>query len=97
MGRVGEWASLAWRWSKPLPWGLLMSECRERAFELCVRLRGNFFGRDILCVRSKSPHLLHSNFPGLSTERRHVEVSVALQLKHRRRILLLSFVFASSV
>jgi hypothetical protein len=88
-------------------------------FELCVRLRGNFCGRGMACVRSKSPHLLHNcgssrgvnqlrtqwtvvfseltNFPGLSTERRHVEVSVALQLKHRRRILLLSFVFASSV
>jgi len=77
-----------------------MSGCARvvrTTFELCVRLRGNFWGRGMECVRSKSPHLLHSNFPGLSTERRHVEVSVALQLKHRRRILLLSFVFASSV
>ena len=39
----------------------------------------------------------HTNFPGLSTERRHAFVAVALQLKHWRRMLSLSFIFASSV
>jgi hypothetical protein len=39
----------------------------------------------------------HTNFPALSMERRHVVVSVALQLKHWRRIPSPSFILASSV
>jgi hypothetical protein len=39
----------------------------------------------------------HTNFPGLREERRHVVVSVALQLKHHRCTPSPSFLFASSV
>jgi hypothetical protein len=39
----------------------------------------------------------HTNFPALSMERRHVVVSVALQLKHWRRIPSPSLILASSV
>jgi hypothetical protein len=42
-------------------------------------------------------NMRHTNFPGLSTERRHAFVAVVLQLKHCRRTWSPSFIFASSV
>lgn len=61
------------------------------------RLCGNWSGRGREWVRSNKPHLLHSTFPGLRFDLRHVEVSVVQQLKHLLRTLSLSLVVASSV
>jgi hypothetical protein len=108
---VGGIVDERWSWNcrfSPLKAGVVSKEAGRAR-----RLRGNFSGRGIWCVRSKSPHLLqsyetvrqvlcrwlrgHTNFPGLREERRHVVVSVALQLKHHRCTPSLSFLFASSV
>jgi hypothetical protein len=92
---VGGIVDERWSWNcrfSPLKAGVVSKEAGRAR-----RLRGNFSGRGIWCVRSKSPHLLQSNFPGLREERRHVVVSVALQLKHHRCTPSLSFLFASSV